>query len=81
MIDILDEELRKCGMYISISKTKILCVNKNLVLREGGVGGGGREGKIFKIRGHDVEIVNEFKYLGSTITRPLTYSKTSGGTT
>jgi hypothetical protein len=67
MINILDEELRKSGMYISINKTKILCVNKNLVLREGGVGRG-EEGKVFKIRGQDVEIVNEFKYLGSTIT-------------
>ena len=47
MIDILDEELRKCGMYISINKTKILCVNKNLVLQEGGVGGeGGRESSL-----------------------------------
>jgi hypothetical protein len=80
MIDILDEELRKCGMYVSINKTKILCcVNKNLVLREeGGVGRGGGEGgeKAFKIRGQAVENVSEFKYLGSTITSTTTITTT-----
>jgi len=66
MIKIVDEILLEYGMYISIPKTKILIFNESESMCKAREEGDSTT--TITIREEEIEIVDEFKYLGSIIT-------------
>ena len=67
MIKIANEILLEYGMYISIPKTKILIFNESESMCKAREEGDSTTTTI-TIREEEIEIVDEFKYLGSIIT-------------
>ena len=68
MIQLVRDKSAEKGLLLNVKKTRILIVDSN------------REDKsAFKINGEGIEDVDDFIYLGSTITRARAHQKSGGG--
>ena len=81
MIAIADEELSRHGLHISIQKTKVMiCNNKcDESLCKAAREEGGNTTNTITIRDEAIEVVDEFKYLGSIITSRVGGKEDRGG--